>query len=217
MENRVYCNGFEYSQSHEDSRPNHGGRFPVPLREATGTTVLSLESREFQNRRIWIDQEVDQGSALTVVRKIAELNRQDNRTPIRLLISTAGGNIHYGMLIIDAMRSSAAPVETVAVGDALSMGAVLLAAGEKRYILPHSQVMLHEPLTPGIWGSASDIRAASENLQKAKADMDQLLAELTGHTVEEIQNVTKADHFFNAEEAVTFGLADVVAGMGVLL
>jgi ATP-dependent Clp protease protease subunit len=124
------------------------------------------------------------------------------------------------MVIYDAIQSSPVPVEVYCVGKAYSMGAVLLACGKKgkRYLLPHSRVMIHEPLIPyGVGGKTSSIQTISESLLKAKRSMEEILAKHTGKTADEIAEATKTDHYFSAEEAVEFGLADGIMGLDEMM
>ena len=114
------------------------------------------------------------------------------------------------MLIYDVLQANAAPIEVYCLGKAYSMAALLLCCGQHgRYLLPHSKVMLHEPLIPyGVGGKSSSIQTISESLLKTKQQLEELLAKHTGQTAAALDEITRTDHFFTAGEAVAFGLAD---------
>ena len=137
------------------------------------------------------------------------LNQEDDKSPILVFINSPGGEIDNGLLIYDAIVGSKAPVYTFCSGCAYSMGAVLFACGKKRFLLPHSKLMLHQPLLGGrIGGNASSIKSISDSLLQTKTMMNKLLAFHTGKTEEEMDEMTSYDHYFSAEEAVAMGLAD---------
>ncbi len=193
--------------------------FYIPLKSAGGFHDESISARFFLNRELWLDSAIDDDSALLLAKQILLLGREDPNTPITLYICSGGGAIQAGMLIYDAIRGSAAPVRTVVCGEACSMAAVLMCAGTGgRYILSHSRMMLHEPLLGSkVGGNVTSIREISKSLEKAKADIDEILVLHTGKTPEEIAEATGGEHYFSAEEAVDFGLADRIVTMEELM
>ena len=136
---------------------------------------------------------------------------EDPDKDISLYINSPGGSVSAGMAIFDTMRFIRPKVNTICMGMAASMGAFLLAAGEKgkRYALPHSRIMIHQPLG-GAEGQASDVEIRARQLLLIKRQMNELMAEFTGRTVEELQRDTDRDNFMSAEEALKYGLIDEI-------
>ncbi len=139
------------------------------------------------------------------------LESEDPDKDISLYINSPGGSVSAGMAIFDTMRFIRPKVNTICMGMAASMGAFLLAAGEKgkRYALPHSRIMIHQPLG-GAEGQASDVEIRARQLLLIKRQMNELMAEFTGRTVEELQRDTDRDNFMSAEEALKYGLIDEI-------
>lgn len=191
----------------------------VQIRSSNGISIVPIESRLMASRKVFIEGDINEASACDFVKKILFLNQEDKDKPIDVLINSQGGEITSGMLMYDVIQASRAPIRTFCIGMAYSMGAVLLACGNHgRYILPHSKVMIHEPLLGNhVGGSASSIRSISENLLETKRKMNQILARHTGKTEEEIEEATRFDHFYSAQESVEFGLADKIVDFQFLL
>ena len=188
--------------------------FGVAQRTSTGNTVFPMESCMYEKRIIWVEGEIDAQTANDFVKQIIYLNQQNKTEAIRVVISSNGGSVIHGLAMYDAIQSSQAPVETYCIGTAYSMGAVLFAAGKKRYILEHSKVMLHEPLIgSGVGGSASSVMAMSESLQSTKKQLNKILCKHTGKTEKQMEKATDHDNYFSAQEAVEFGLADEIVGV----
>lgn len=182
---------------------------PVLLKSSSGVQAVAIESKLMSDRRLFITGEINAGSAMDFFKQIMLLNLEDDKTPISVFINSPGGEIDNGLLIFDAIVGSKAPVRTFCSGCAYSMGAVLFTCGKERYMLPHSKLMLHEPLLGGrIGGNASSIKSISESLLETKAMMNKLLAFHTGKTEAEMDELTSYDHYFSAQEAVEMGLAD---------
>lgn len=178
-------------------------------KSSSGTTTVTLESKHLAERRIFIRGEIDADSAMDFLEQIMYLNAEDDTKPISVFINSPGGEIDNGLLIYDAIVGSKAPVHTYCTGCAYSMGAVLFVCGKQRRMLPHSKLMLHEPLLGGkIGGNASSIKSISESLLSTKNMMNELLARHTGKQLEEINQITSFDHYFTAEEAVEWGMCD---------
>ena len=183
------------------------------IKDSNGVHEISVEAAVSEKRIIQLNGTIDDAMANDFVARILYYAQQDKEKPVKVLITSGGGEIGAGMVIYDVIQSSPVPLLLFGVGKAYSMGAVLLACGEKgkRFLLPHSKMMIHEPLIPyGIGGKSSSIQTISDSLLKTKHEMEKILAKHTGKTVEEIAESTKTDHFFTAEEAIDFGLVDGV-------
>lgn len=178
------------------------------------TDVLTKE------RYIWVNGAVDGKMAIDIISALLHFDKESDEE-ITMLIHSPGGSIQEGLAIYDVMKIIKAPVRTVAVGMAASMGAVLLAAGTKgrRMALPSSKVMVHQPLisNTGVV-NVSEVIGLGEHMKGVKQMMNRILAECTGHTEEEIDETCRTDHYFSAEEAVEYGLIDyVIDGNNVCL
>lgn len=193
--------------------------FYISEKSANGKTSVSIDTKLFESRNIYLEGEINAESALLVVKQLQVLNLMDTSKPINLFINSPGGEIVSGMMVYDAMQDSICPVNTICLGSAFSMGAVLVACGSgKRYMLPHSKMMLHEPLiTRGAGGSASSIQELSESINKTKKAMNELLAKHTGQTVKAVTKAASYDHFYSAEEALNFGLVDEIVNFSKFL
>ena len=128
---------------------------------------------------------------------------------IRLYINSPGGSVHAGLAIFDTMRSLHTKVDTVCVGMAASMAAVILAGGDKRYILPHAEVMIHQP-SGGTSGKASDILIAADHIRERKQVLNRILAHCTGNPLEKVSADTELDHWMNPEDALSYGIVDEI-------
>lgn len=184
-------------------------------KSSSGITLIPLESCLLSDRTIFITGNIEEASAIEFVKELMVLIREDDRAPIRIMINTAGGEINSGMLIYDAIVSCQTPLEMYCIGKAFSMGAVIFAAGRKgsRYMLENSELMVHEPLIGNqVGGSSSSIQSISRTLLETKKKLNSILVKHTGRTEEEVEQATGYDHYFKAEEAITFGLADHVIG-----
>ena len=182
---------------------------PVLLKSSSGVQTVALDSKLMSDRRLFITGEINADSAMDIFKQMMLLNLENDKAPISVFINSPGGEIDNGLLIYDAIVDSKAPVRTFCSGCAYSMGAVLFTCGKERYMLPHSKLMLHEPLLGGkIGGNASSIKSISESLLESKAMINKLLAFHTGKTEEEMDELTSYDHYFSAQEAVEMGLAD---------
>ncbi len=183
----------------------------ITIKSVNGTQEVTLPAFLVQKRSVFVLGEITEDTAVDFLQKIMYLNLEDNVLPIKVFINSSGGEINSGMVMYDVIQKSRAPIHLYCIGKAYSMAAVLLACGKKgsRYLLPHSKVMIHEPLIPyGVGGKSSSVQTISESLLKTKREMEELLSKHTGKTAEEIAENTKTDHFFEAEEAVSFGMAD---------
>ena len=163
------------------------------------------------NRIIFLGSEVRDENANAICAQMLLLNAEDPHSDIYLYINSPGGSVDSGMAIFDTMQWISNDVATVAMGLAASMGQFLLSAGTpgKRYALPHSRIMMHQP-SGGLGGTASDIRIQAEQSLHIKRTMAQLIAKHTGQTVEQIEADSDRDRWFTAEQALEYGFIDHV-------
>jgi len=184
----------------------------VQVKSSSGIALVPIETRLLAERRIFIEGEITQEKACEFIKKVLILCTEDSNKPIDVFISSIGGEISAGMLIYDCIQSSKAPIRMFCMGTAYSMGALLFASGNNgRFMFPHSELMLHEPLLGNkIGGNASSIRSVSESLMESRNKMNQILAKHTGKSQKEIEKATSFDNYFSPEEAIRFGLADKI-------
>ena len=176
-----------------------------------GERSYDIYSRLLQDRIIFLGEEVNGVTASLVVAQLLFLAAEDPDKDINLYINSPGGSVTAGMAIYDTMQYIKPDVSTICIGMAASMGAFLLAGGAKgkRYALPNAEVMIHQP-SGGARGQATEIQIAAENILKTKKKLNQILAENTGKTFEEITRDTERDNFMSAQEAKAYGLIDEV-------
>lgn len=191
----------------------------VQVKSSNGITLVPVESRLMASRKIFIEGEIEADTACEFVKKVLLLNSEDSQKPIDVLINSPGGEINSGMLIYDVIQASKAPIRMFCIGRAYSMGAVLFACGTHgRYILPHGELMIHEPLLGNrVGGNSSSIKSISDSLLETKKKMNQLLAKHTGKTEEEVEKATGFDHYFSPEESIEFGLCDEIVGFDKIM
>lgn len=184
----------------------------IQEKTSSGTNLIPLETQLLSERKIFIEGRIDAAAACSFARQTMYLNSQSRTLPIDVYINSEGGEIVSGMAIYDTIQSSPAPIRMFCIGSAYSMGAILFACGNYgRYMMPHSELMLHEPLLSSqISGNASSIRSISESLCDTRKKMNRLLAKHTGRTEQEVESATSYDHFMSAEECVNFGLCDEI-------
>lgn len=182
----------------------------IQVKSSNGITLIPLETRLLAERKIFVEGDINHETACEFAKKIILLSKEDGQKPIDVLINSPGGEISAGMLMYDIIQSCRTPIRMFCMGMAYSMGALLFASGNHgRYMLPHSELMLHEPLLGNrVGGNASSIRSISESLMDTRRRINQILAKHTGKTEKEIEEATGFDHYFTPEEAITFGLAD---------
>lgn len=184
----------------------------VLVRSSNGITEVSADSKLLLQRKIFLEGEINAEACCDFVKKVMILNKEDSEKPIDVLINSTGGEISSGMVIYDVIQASKAPIRMYCVGRAYSMAAVLFASGNHgRYMLPHSELMLHEPLLGNrVSGNSSSIKSISDNLLETKRKMNQILSKHTGKSEEEIEAATGFDHYFDANESLEFGLCDKI-------
>ena len=177
-----------------------------------GERSSDLFSRLLKDRIIFLGEEVNDETARLAVAQLLFLEAEDPAKDISFYINSPGGSITAGLAIYDTMRYIRCDVSTICIGLAASFGAFLLAGGTKgkRFALPNSEIMIHQPAVEKIGGKATDIQIYSEKLQQDKRRLNRILAENTGRTEEEIWRDTERDHFMSAEEAKEYGIIDTV-------
>ncbi|MBE6854475.1 MAG: ATP-dependent Clp endopeptidase proteolytic subunit ClpP [Ruminococcus sp.] len=179
-----------------------------------GERSYDIFSRLLNDRIIMLCEEVNDTTASLVVAQLLYLEGQDADKDICLYINSPGGSVSAGLAIYDTMQYIKCDVSTICIGLAASMGAFLLSSGAKgkRLALPNSEIMIHQPLIGGhgLSGQATDIQIRTENLLRTKGNLNRILAENTGKSIEEIGRDTERDNFMTAEEAAAYGLIDKV-------
>ena len=185
---------------------------PVVVEQTSrGERSYDIFSRLLKERIIFISDEINDATASLVVAQLLFLEAEDPDKDIQMYINSPGGSITSGFAIYDTMQYIKADVSTICIGMAASMGAFLLAAGAngKRYSLPNSEIMIHQPLG-GTQGQAEDIRIHAERIVKMREQLNQILSEKTGQPLERIAKDTDRDNFMSAKEATEYGLIDEV-------
>jgi len=185
---------------------------PVVVEQTSrGERSYDIYSRLLNDRIIFLSDEVNDVTASLVVAQLLFLEAQDPDKDIYLYINSPGGSISSGMAIYDTMNYIKCDVCTICVGMAASMGAFLLSSGAKgkRFALPNSEVMIHQPLG-GTRGQASDIKIHADHILRIRAKLNAMLAEQTGKPLETIERDTERDNYMTAEEACAYGLIDKV-------
>ncbi len=176
-----------------------------------GERTYDIFSRLLKDRIIFLGEEVNDTTASLVVAQLLFLAAEDPDKDINLYINSPGGSVTAGMAIYDTMQYIKPDVSTICIGMAASMGAFLLSGGAKgkRYALPNSEIMIHQP-SGGARGQATEIRIVAENILKTKEKLNKILAANTGKSLEEIERDTERDNYMSAEEAKEYGLIDAV-------
>ena len=176
-----------------------------------GERSYDIYSRLLKERIIFLGEEVNDTTASLVVAQLLFLESEDPDKDIYLYINSPGGSITSGMAIFDTMNYIKPQVSTICIGMAASMGAFLLAAGEKgkRFALPNSEIMIHQPLG-GFKGQATDIDIHAKRILNTKDTLNRILSERTGQSMEKIQHDVERDYFMSSQEAMEYGLIDEV-------
>lgn len=174
-----------------------------------GERSYDLYSRLLRDRIVFLTGEVNDQSASSVIGQLLFLESENPDKDIYLYINSPGGSVTAGMGIYDTMRFICPKVNTICVGLAASMGALLLSSGEKgkRFALPHSRVMIHQPLG-GMQGQATELEIVAREILRTKAELNKILADNTGKPIEEVARDTERDYWLTAEEALKYGLID---------
>ncbi|MDD6569109.1 MAG: ATP-dependent Clp endopeptidase proteolytic subunit ClpP [Acidaminococcus sp.] len=185
---------------------------PIVVEQTSkGERSYDIYSRLLKDRIIFVTGEIEDHMANLIIAQLLFLESEDPDKDVHLYINSPGGSVSAGLAIYDTMQYIRPDVSTICVGMAASMASVLLAAGTKgkRYALPHSRVMIHQPLG-GAQGQATDIEIHAREILRIREEMNEILAHHTGQTPEQIQKDTERDHFMTAVEAEQYGLIDQV-------
>ena len=176
-----------------------------------GERAYDIYSRLLKDRIVFVSGEIEDEMANAIVAQLLFLQAEDAKKEISMYINSPGGSVTAGLAILDTMRMVKCPVATYCVGQAASMGAILLSAGEKgkRHALPNARIMIHQPWG-GAQGKASDIEITAKEILRLKEILNGILADASGKTLEEVTKDTDRDHFMSAEEAKKWGIVDKV-------
>lgn len=174
-----------------------------------GERSYDIYSRLLNDRIIFLGEEINSVSANLVVAQLLHLESQDAEKDISLYINSPGGEVYSGLAILDTMNFIKPQVSTICVGMAASMAAVLLSAGakSKRFCLPHSKVMIHQP-SGGAQGQQTEIEIVAEEIKKTRRELNQILSDASGQPIEKVQADTERDNYLTAAEALDYGLID---------
>ena len=181
---------------------------------ARGERSYDIFSRLLKDRIIFLSEDVNQTSASLVIAQMLFLESEDPDKEISLYINSPGGSVSDGFGIVDTMNYIKCPVTTICVGMAASMGAVLLASGEKgkRFATPNAEILIHQPSIGGqgggLSGQATEIKIHADQMIKTREKLNKLLSERTGQPIDVIERDTERDHYMTAEEALAYGLID---------
>ena len=183
----------------------------VVEKSGSGERAYDIYSRLLKDRIVFVGGEIDDNMANAIVAQLLFLQAQDAEKEVSMYINSPGGSVTAGLAILDTMKMVKCPVATYCVGQAASMGAILLASGDKgrRYALPHARIMVHQPWG-GAQGKASDIEITAREILRLKEMLNGILAEASGRTLESVTNDTDRDHFMSADEAKAWGIVDKV-------
>ena len=176
---------------------------------SNGERAYDIYSRLLKDRIIFLGDAIDADVANLIIAQLLFLENEDNKKDITLYVNSPGGHVTAGLAIIDTMNFIKPDVSTVCVGMAASMGAMILSAGAKgkRFVLPNSEVMIHQPLG-GAEGQASDIAIAAENILKTRATLYKMLAKNTGKSLAQIEKDADRNYWMSGDEAVKYGIVD---------
>ena len=177
-----------------------------------GERAFDIYSRLLKENIIFIGTPIDDTFANLVVAQLLFLESEDPDREIQMYINSPGGSVTSGMAIYDTMQFVRAPISTLCVGQCASMAAVLLAAGTKgkRYALPNSRILIHQPSAGGIGGQATDIKIAAEEILRMRQRLNEILAEHAGQPIENIERDVERDYIMSAKQAKEYGLVDAV-------
>lgn len=186
----------------------------VPMvveQDGRGERSYDIYSRLLEDRIIFLTGEINDQVADLVVAQLIYLEGKDPHKDINLYINSPGGSVTAGLAIMDTMNYIKCDVQTICVGLAASMGAILLTSGAKgkRYCLPNAEVMIHQPMT-GVQGQATDVAIVAENVLKTRKKLNSIIASTTGQSLEQVEKDTDRDHYMDAEEAKAYGIIDEI-------
>lgn len=176
---------------------------------SNGRDITRIIDEMFVDREINCVGRIDEYSVNSLCLQLRYLAKQDPNAEITMFINSSGGEVTSGLALLDTMAAIPCPIHTVCTGMAASMASLLFMSGSQRDLLPHSKIMIHDPLVAGgIGGSALSVKAHSENLMRTREIIAEVISKHTGHSMEEVYEATSYDHYFEAQEAIEWGLAD---------
>ncbi|WP_044640933.1 ATP-dependent Clp endopeptidase proteolytic subunit ClpP [Risungbinella massiliensis] len=178
-----------------------------------GERSYDIYSRMLKDRIIFLGSAIDDNVANSIIAQLLFLSAEDPDKDIHLYINSPGGSVTAGLGIYDTIQYIKPDVSTICIGLAASMGAIILVGGAKgkRFALPHSEVMIHQPwISGGLKGQASDIQIHANQIMKNRNTLNRIISEHSGQSLEKVQRDTDRDYFMSAEEALTYGLVDKV-------
>ena len=183
---------------------------PNIIRETSeGLNQIPIQDILFQRREVECIGEITEDSVAALIIQLRYLHREAPEQEITMYINSPGGEVSSGLALYDVMKAIQCPIRTVCVGTAASMAAILFLSGDKRDMLTHSKVMIHDPLIPGgIGGSALKVDAVARNLMQTRQTIANIISRHTGKSLEDVLAKTASDSYFDAEQAVEWGLAD---------
>jgi ATP-dependent Clp protease protease subunit len=183
----------------------------VVEQDGRGERAYDIYSRLLKDRIIFLGTAIDDDVSNLVIAQMLYLESEDPDKEIFFYLNTPGGHVSSGLAIYDTMQYIKPPVSTVCMGQAASMGALLLAAGQKgkRYALPHSRILIHQPLG-GFQGQATDIDIQAREILRLKEELNHVLSELTGQPINKITNDTERDYYMTGEQAKQYGIIDEI-------
>lgn len=194
------------------NEPKNSYLIPTVIEKSSfGERAYDIYSRLLRERIVFLGGPIDDATANTVIAQLLFLESEDPKKDISLYIHSGGGVVYSGLAIIDTIKHIKPDVSTICVGIAASMASVILSSGAKgkRFILPHSEVMIHQPLG-GAEGQASDIEISARQIIKLKGVLNGILAKNTGKPISQIEKDVERDFFMSADEAVKYGIVDQV-------
>lgn len=191
----------------------------VLVKSSNGITQVSADAKILSQRKVFIEGEISPETACEFIKKIIVLNAENQEKFIDVLINSPGGEINSGLAMYDVIQSSKAPIRVFCIGRAYSMAAVLFASGKHgRYMLPNSELMIHEPfLENRVGGNSSSIKSISESLLETKKKMNSILSKHTGKSEEEVEKATRYDHYYSPKESKEFGLCDQIVNFSKIV
>lgn len=192
---------------------------PCLIKEsAHGYTPITIETELLNNqRKIFLTEEINTQSAISVIKQLMVLDSSDDPSPIQMYISSPGGSIDAGMAIIDTMNSIGKEVDTFCIVSSSSMASVIFSCGRKRYMYPSSKLMIHDPLIHETGGNALQLKAISDSLLEYRETIGKLLARNTGKSLDEIYELTSKDTYLNAEDCISNHFADHIIKKGIII
>lgn len=182
---------------------------PMVIKEtSSGFYSFRIEDEMLMNREIQCVGEIDDRVCDSLSMQLRYLNAEDPKKEIRMFVNSPGGEVSSGLAIYDVMKSISCPIRTVCLGMAASMAALLFISGDHRDMMPHSRILIHDPLITNFGGSALKVKAMSDDLLKTRDIIASIISEHSGKSLEQVCAATAKETLFNAEEAVEYGLAD---------